>query len=134
MFITPFKKWGSMKFRTGLDRYNKYASKFDPATIQARFTQVKEIALERAQEELIKFATIDELVRPILDKYGVAGPMRGVYLGFAKKLTKHLERVTGASATKVADGLKSYYVTAFNADPTIIDAIISVVAGAVASY
>jgi hypothetical protein len=83
---------------------------------------------------LIRYATIDELVRPILDNHGVAGPMRSVYLGFAKKLTKHLERVTGPSAAKIADGLKSYYVTSYNADPTIVDAIIAVVAGAVAGY
>jgi len=123
-----------MKFRTGLDRFNKYAAKFDPATIQARFAQVRDIALQRAQEAQIKYATIDELVRPILDKYGVAGPMRGVYLGFARKLTRHLERVSGAAAAKIADGLKSYYVTSFNADPTIADAIIAIVAGAVAGY
>ncbi len=123
-----------MKFRTGLDRFNKYAAKFDPATIQARFTQVRDVALQRAQEALIKYATIDELVRPILDRYGVAGPDRAVYLGFAKKLTKHLERMSGASAAKIADGLKGYYVTSFNADPEVIDAIIAVVAGAVAGY
>jgi hypothetical protein len=134
MFISPPKNCGSMKFRTGLDRYNKYAAKFDPATIQARFAQIRDVALQRAQEALIKYATIDELVRPILDKYGVAGPMRGVYLGFAKKLAKHLERVSGASATKIADGLKSYYVSAFDAEPDVIDAIIAVVAGAVAGY
>jgi hypothetical protein len=120
-----------MKFRTGLDRYSKYAVKFDPATIQARLTQVKDIALQRAQEAQIKYATIDELVRPILDKYGVAGPMRGVYLGYAKKLTRHLERVSGPAAVKFADGLKAYYTTSFGADPEVIDAVTAVVAGAV---
>lgn len=123
-----------MKFRTGLDRFNKYAAKFDPATIQSRFAQVRDVALQRAQEALIKYATIDELVRPILDKYGVAGPARGTYLGFAKKLTKHLERVSSASAAKIAEGLKSYYVAAYDANPEVIDAIIAVVAGAVAGY
>jgi hypothetical protein len=123
-----------MKFRTGLDRFNKYAAKFDPATIQARLTQVKDVALQRAQEALIKYATIDELVRPILDRYGIAGPDRAMYLGFAKKLTRHLERVSGASAARMTDGLKNYYVSAFGANPDVIDAIIAVVAGAVAGY
>jgi len=122
-----------MKFRTGLDRYSKYAAKFDPATIQARLAQVKDIALQRAQEAQIKYATIDELVRPILDKYGIAGPMRGVYLGYAKKLARHIERVTGPAATKFADGLKAYYTTAFGADPDVIDAVTAVVAGGVVS-
>jgi hypothetical protein len=120
-----------MKFRTGLDRFNKYAAKFDPATIQARLTQVKDIALQRAQEAQIKYATIDELVRPILDTRGVVGPMRAVYLGYAKKLTRHLERVSGESATKIAEGLKAYYTTAFGADPDVIDAVTAVVAGGV---
>jgi hypothetical protein len=120
-----------MKFRTGLDRYNKYAAKFDPATIQARLAQVKDIALQRAQEAQIKYATIDELVRPILDAQGVAGPMRAVYLGYAKKLTRHLERVSGAGATKIADGLKAYYTTAFGADPAVLDAVTAVVAGGI---
>ena len=121
-----------MKFRTGLDRFNKYAAKFDPATIQARLTQVKDIALQRAQEAQIKYATIDELVRPILDKHGVVGPMRAVYLGYAKKLTRHLERVSGASASKIAEGLKAYYTTAYGAEPDVIDAVTAVVAGGVA--
>jgi len=120
-----------MKFRTGLDRYNKYAAKFDPATIQARLTQVRDLALQRAQEAQIKYATIDELVRPILDARGVVGPMRVIYLGYAKKLTRHLERVTGAAASKIAEGLKSYYTTAFGAEAEVIDAITAVVAGAV---
>ncbi len=131
MFKIPLKNCGSMRFRTGLDRFNKYAAKFDPATIQARLTQVREIALQRAQEAQIKYATIDELVRPILDKHGVVGPMRAIYLGYAKKLTRHLERVSGAAAVKIAEGLKAYYTAAFGAEPDVIDAVTAVVAGAV---
>jgi len=118
-----------MKFRSGLDRYNKYASKFVPETIAARFSQVRDIALERAQEAQIKYATIQEQIVPLLDTNGVNGPMRALYLGFANKLTRHLERVSGQSATKIADGLKSFYVTAFGADPTILDAIINAIFG-----
>jgi hypothetical protein len=119
-----------MKFRTGLDRYNKYAAKFDPTTIQARLQQVRDIALQRAQEALIKYATVDELVRPILDHQGVSGPMRAIYLGYAKKLTRHLERVTGPAAVKFVEGLKTYYTVTFGADPEVIDAVTAVVAGA----
>jgi hypothetical protein len=118
-----------MKFRTGLDRYNKYAAKFDPATIQARLAQVREIALQRAQEAQIKYATIDELVRPILDRQGITGPMRAVYLGYAKKLTRHLERATGQAAAKFVEGLKAYYTAAFGAEPEVLDAVTAVVAG-----
>jgi len=123
-----------VKFRTGLDRFSKYSAKLVPETIAARFTQVREVALDRAQEAMIKFATIQELVRPILDKHGVSGPDRAKYLAFANKLARHMERVTGPAGTKVAEGLKAYFVSAYAADPKVIDEIIEIVAGAVAGY
>ncbi len=121
-------------YHTGQMRFKKYSVKLDPTTIGARFTQVRDVALERAQEGLITWASVQELVRPILDKYGVNGPDRAKYLGFANKLLKHISRATGDSATALASGLKSFYVTAFKADPAILDEIIQVVAGWVAPY
>jgi hypothetical protein len=115
-------------------RFKKYSAKLDPTTIGTRFTQVRDVALERAQEGLITWASVQELVRPILDKYGVNGPDRAKYLGFANKLLKHISRATGDSATALAAGLKSFYVTSFKADPAILDEIIQVVAGWVAPY
>jgi len=121
-------------YHTGQMRFKKYSVKLDPTTIGTRFTQVRDVALERAQEGLITWASVQELVRPILDKYGVTGPDRAKYLGFANKLLKHISRATGDSATALASGLKSFYVTSFKADPAILDEIIQVVAGWVAPY
>jgi hypothetical protein len=73
-------------------------------------------------------------VRPILDKHGVSGTDRAKYLGFANKLLKHALRATAESASKIASGLKSYYVTALGADPAILDEIIQVITGWVAPY
>jgi hypothetical protein len=120
--------------KTGQDRFSKYSAKFDPTTIGNRFTQVKEVALARAQNGMISFAAMQDLVKPILDKYGVAGPDRAKYLGFANKLMKHINRSTGDAATSLASGLKSLYVTAFKADPAILDEIVQVVAGWVTPY
>jgi hypothetical protein len=121
-------------YKVGQARFKKYSVKFDPTTVGTRFTQVKDVALERAQEGLISWASMQDLVRPILDKYGVTGPDRAKYLGFANKLLKHIGRATGDAAVALASGLKSLYVTAFKADPAILDEIIQVVAGWVSPY
>ena len=121
-------------YKTGQARFAKYSAKYDPTTIGSRFTQVADVAKARAQQGLIMWASVQDIVRPILDKYGVAGPDRAKYLGFANKLLKHVSRSSGESATAISSGLKSFYVTAFAADPAILDEIIQVVAGWVAPY
>jgi len=121
-------------FKLGSDRYQKYERKYNPTVIGTRFTDIRELALRRAQEGLITFASIDQLVGPILDSYGITGPDRAKYLGFAKKLLKHALRHKGEAAKAFATGLKSYYVTAMKADPTVLDEIINVVMGWVAAY
>jgi hypothetical protein len=121
-------------YRTGQARFAKWRSKYDPATVSARFTQVATVAEARAQEGLTTFASVQELVRGILDKYGVNGPDRAKYLGFANKLLNHSLRAKGDAATKLAQGIKQFYVTAFGADPGILDEIIQVVTGWVAPY
>jgi hypothetical protein len=121
-------------YRTGQARFAKYSAKYDPTTVGARFGQVAEIARARAQQGLITWASVQDLVRPILDKYGVTGTDRAKYLGFANKLLRHISRATAESATAIASGLKAYYVTALKADPAILDEIIQVVSGWVAPY
>ena len=121
-------------YRKGIDRIRKYEAKFNPTVISTRFSDVRDLAIERAQDGLITMASVDDLVRPILDKYGVAGPDRAKYLGFAKKLFKHASRASGEAATKIASGLKSYFVTAYGCDPAILDEIINVVTGYVTPY
>jgi len=121
-------------YRKGQDRVAKYSAKYDPTTVGTRFGQVADIAKSRAQQGLITWAAVQDLVRPILDKYGVNGPDRAKYLGFANKLLTHISRATGEAATALASGLKSLYVTSFKADPAILDEIIQVVAGWVAPY
>jgi hypothetical protein len=121
-------------YRTGQARFAKWRSKYDPATVSARFTQVATIAEARAQEGLTTYASVQELVRGILDVHGVSGPDRAKYLGFANKLLNHSLRAKGDAATKIAQGLKQLYVTAFGADPAILDEIIQVVTGWIPAY
>jgi hypothetical protein len=125
---------GMPLYRTGQARFIKWRRKYDPATVGARFSQVADVAEARAQEGLTIYASMQEMVRGILDKYGVNGPDRAKYLGFANKLLNHSLRAKGEAAVKLAQGIKQFYVTAFGADPTILDEIIQVVTGWVAPY
>jgi hypothetical protein len=125
---------GMPLYRSGHDRFAKWRRKYDPATVSARFTQVADVAEARAQEGLTTYASIQELVRGILDSYGINGPDRAKYLGFANKLLSHSLRAKGDAAVKMAQGLKQFYTTAFDADPKILDDIIQVVTGWVPPY
>jgi hypothetical protein len=121
-------------YKTGQARFAKWRAKYDPATVSARFTQVASVAADRAQEGLTLFASVDDLVRPVLDKYGVTGTDRAKYLGFAKKLLKHIGRAKGDAAIAMAQGIKAFYVTGMKADPAICDEIVQVIVGWMAAY
>jgi len=122
------------KYRGGLDMFKKYQKKYNPTVIGTRFTDVQEVALDRAQEGLLTVGSLRELIRPILDKYGVNGGLRATYLAFGLALARHIDRQKGEAAKKISSGLKSYYVTAYDLDPNICDEIIQVVAGFVLPY
>jgi len=116
-------------YKTGLMMWRKYRAKFNPAVVGTRFTDVKDLALERMQEGINLVAVARDLVRPILDEYGVGGGLRATYFAFATALLRHVIRQKAKVATKTADGLKNYYVTAYDLDPAICDELIQVIVG-----
>lgn len=116
-------------YKSGTEMYRKYSAKFVPETVGARFGQVADIAKSRAQEGLTIVGSVRDLIRPILDNYGVGGGMRATYLAFGTALLRHVLRQKGQTATKTANGLKSYFVTSYDLNPTICDEIIQVVTG-----
>ncbi len=69
-----------------------------------------------------------------LAEYGVAGPQKAAYLAFAFALTRHANRNSGESLQNIASGMVSYYATAYGLNPTILNAIVNVVTGAVQYY
>ena len=121
-------------YKSGLDMWKKYRVKYNPTVIGSRFTDVQDLALDRAQEGLNTVATIRDLIRPILDEYGVVGGLRATYLAFGTALMKHALRQKGDAASKIASGLKSYYTTAYGLDPSVCDEIIQVVVGWAIAY
>ena len=120
-------------YRTGVQRFKKYSAKYVPDTVGARFGQVKDVALERAEEGLILWESIQRAVQRILDKYGVVATQRALYLGFANKLLKHMLRHKGEAGRAMAMAIKAYYVQ-MGANPVILDEIINVVAGEIYAY
>jgi len=120
--------------RTGAGRVRKYSLKFDPDIVRSRFAAVKDLAVERAEDGMITFYAIETLVKDILDKYGITGPNRATYLAFAKKLYRHALRHGKEAGIKVANGLKEYWVTAYGANPSILDEIINVVTAIAIPY
>lgn len=114
-------------YKTGLLMYKKYESKYDPTTIGNRFTQVKDVALSRAQDGMVMIATIRDLVRPLLDQAGITGGTRGTYLAFALALAKRTLRQKGESAINIASGLKAYFVQAYGLNPDLCDRIINLI-------
>jgi len=121
-------------YKTGVDMYYKYSAKYNPTVIGTRFGDVQNEALRRAQSGLNAVGNVRDLVRPILDEYGITGGQRATYLAFGTALYRHIVRQKGEAAKKYAAGLKSYYVDTFGLDPAICDEIIQVVTGWVMPY
>ena len=121
-------------YRSALDMFKKYQAKYNPTVVSTRFENVQQIALDRANAGLGMIGTVRDLIRPILDSYGVTGGIRATYLAFATKLAKHALRQQCDSAVKVASALKSYFVNAYDLDPSICDEIIQVVTGWAVAY
>jgi len=121
-------------YKTGLDMWKKYQAKYNPTVVGTRFGDVQDIALDRAQEGLNMIGTARDLVRPILDGYGIAGGQRATYLAFATALLRHIIRQKGDAGKNIANGLKSYYVTSYGLDPNILDDLIQVISGWVIPY
>lgn len=117
------------------DRLEKYGLKYpDAATMTARITAVKTLMDLRYEGASSPIVNVVDAVRSILEAEGVPAGMHGVYYAFAQMLQKALFSHSDATLGKVASGLKSYFVTAFGAEESIIDAILLAVLGTVPPY
>jgi hypothetical protein len=121
-------------YKSGLDMWKKYEAKFNATVIGTRFGDVKSLALDRAQEGLNMVATVRDLIRPILDTYGVGGGLRATYLAFGTALMRHAIRQKGDVAKNISTALSSYFTTAYGLDPDICTEIIQVVCGWAVPY
>lgn len=120
--------------RTPAQRYAKWSAKYDPATISARFTQVKDLAMQLAQEGMTAFAVLDTIVSAILDRHGVPGTERIKYRNFSRVALRLAKRFTGAALVKRLSGEKLKFVEAYGCDPDILDEIAEAVTGIAPGY
>jgi hypothetical protein len=109
--------------KPGNARLAKWQAKYDVTVIQARFNDVQQVAISRAQEGIVSVANVQFLIGGILDQYGVAGPTRAVYIAFGEKVWHATQRLTGPALANEVNGLTSYFQTAYGANPTILQAI-----------
>jgi hypothetical protein len=120
--------------KTAEDMIAKYSTKYNGTIFGQLITNMQGVATARFQAIIPEFTTIRDLVEPILANYGVAGPQKAGYLAFAFALTRHANRNSGESLQNIASGMVSYYATAYGLNPTILNAIVNVVTGAVQYY
>ncbi len=120
--------------RTFADAREKYVTKYDGANVTARLTAVGEIKNRRYQAGSSTIYNIVETVRGILESSGVPALAHGMYYAFAQKITKLTFSHSGATLSQMVSGLKAQWVTAYKADPAILDKIILAVLGTVPPY
>jgi hypothetical protein len=101
-------------YKSGIDMFQKYQAKYNPTLIGTRFDNVKDTALARAQSGLNAVDTIRAMIRDYLDAKGITGGARATYLAFGLALWKHVTRQGGVASDKIADGLVSYFSTAYD--------------------
>ncbi len=125
--------------RSFSQRYAKWSAKFsafsNPTVANTILTAVTPIAQSNFEQNTSLMASINSQVAGLLTELGITGPNRAVYQGFALKLYRAKNRINnGPALGSMAQGLKNYYVAAFNANPTVLDQIIALVTGSTSGY
>ncbi len=125
--------------RSFAQRYAKWQAKFtafgNPTVANTILTSVAPIAQSNFEQNTSLMASMNTQVAGLLTELGITGPARAVYQGFALKLYRAKNRLGNGSALgAMAQGLKNYYVSSFNANPTVLDQIIALVTGSATGY
>ena len=125
--------------RSYSQRYAKWSAKFtafsNPTVSSTILTNVAPVAQENYQTNVPKFTAVNEQVAAMLTEYGVTGPNRVIYQGFGLKVVRALNRLgPGPALTNMIAGLKAYYISAFNANPEILDAVTNIITGSPNGY
>jgi len=122
-----------MPYRTYLVRYKKYSAKFDPDTVRNRFAQVKDIALDQAQEQFARLVDFEEAVKARLNELGVPVIQIPFYLNVAREIYRAMTRHVGKTLEIEVKAIKAKWVTR-GLDPAIVDEVIKIMIGYVPSY
>ncbi|QJF12356.1 putative major capsid protein [Metallosphaera rod-shaped virus 1] len=125
--------------RSYSQRYGKWNAKFtafsNPTVASTILTNVAPTAQENFQTNVPRFTSVNEQVSAVLTQYGVTGPSRAIYQGYGLKVARALNRIgAGPALTNMVAGLKAYYVSAFGANPQILDAVTNIILGSPNGY
>jgi len=125
--------------RSYSQRFSKWQGKFtafsNPTVASTILTNVSPIAQQNYQTNVPKFTSVNENVSAVLSQYGITGPNRAIYQGFGLKVARALNRLGGGPAlVNMISGLKAYYVSAFNANPVVLDAVTNIITGSTTGY
>jgi len=117
------------------DRLEKYSVKYpDATTMTSRLTAVQSLMNLRYEAASSPIANIIDIVRGIIEPAGVPSGLHALYYSFGQKIAKLQFSHTGATLDKEIAGLKNMWVTAYGADPKILDQIITAILGSVPPY
>ncbi|CAQ58456.1 hypothetical protein N617_gp15 [Stygiolobus rod-shaped virus] len=125
--------------RSFTQRYAKWNAKFtafsNPTVASTILSNVAAIAQQNFQTNVPKFSSVNEQVSAVLTELGVTGPNRAIYQGYALKVARALNRLGGGQAlVNMINGLKAYYISAFNANPSVLDAVTNIITGSPYGY
>jgi len=125
--------------RSYSQRYAKWQAKFasfsNPTVASTILSNVSPVAQQNFQTNVPKFTSVNEQVSSVLSEYGITGPNRAIYQGFGLKVARALNRLGGGPAlVNMINGLKAYYISAFNANPTVLDAVTNIITGSPTGY
>jgi hypothetical protein len=117
------------------DRLEKYNIKYpDATTMTSRITAVKPLMDLRYEAGSSPVANVVDIVRGIIEPAGVPSGLHALYYSFGQIIAKLQFSHTGGTLNKEIIGLKNMWVTAYGADPDILDQIITAILGAVPPY
>jgi hypothetical protein len=104
-------------------RIRKYTQKFDPTVVSARFTALKDLAVEQFQTHAADLEGMEVLVKTAISDR-VANPLEvPQYLDFARELYRLTKTHSGKVLVAEANAMKAKW-TARGLSPAILDLII----------
>jgi len=123
-----------MRPRGLVEQFEKYRTKYSGDNVRLALTAVADLMGIAYQAGSSGIYDIVERVRGLLDSEGVPSPLWAKYLSFAQRLLSKSYSYGGKTLLAEAAALKQEWVTAFKADPAILDAIVNLVTGVTPPY
>ena len=116
------------------DMHEKWYAKYDGANVTTTLTAVKPLMEARYEGAQSTIYNVVERVRDILAEEGVPTGMYATYMAFAQIIARMTFSHKDKTLQTEISGVKNYFVTAYKADPAILDRIVEAILGIVPPY